>query len=25
VGRRVEVVVQPLNDDFTLPQWRLAK
>ena len=25
VGRRVEVVFQKLNDDFTLPQWRLAK
>jgi len=25
VGRRVEVVFQPLNDDFTLPQFRLAK
>ena len=24
VGRRVEVVFQPLNDDFTLPQFRLA-
>jgi uncharacterized protein len=25
VGRRVEVVFQRLNDDFTLPQFRLAK
>ena len=25
VGRRVEVVFQPLNDDFTLPQFRLAQ
>jgi len=25
VGRRVEVVFQKLNDDFTLPQWRLAQ
>ena len=25
VGRRVEVVFQPLNDDFTLPQFRLAR
>lgn len=25
VGRRVEVVFQKLNDDFTLPQFRLAK
>src|SRR5712692_8010103 len=24
VGRRVEVIFQPLNDDFTLPQFRLA-
>ena len=24
VGRRVEVVFQPLNDDITLPQFRLA-
>src|SRR5262245_18257415 len=24
VGRRVEVVFQPLNDEFTLPQFRLA-
>ena len=24
VGRRVEVVFEPLNDDFTLPQFRLA-
>jgi uncharacterized OB-fold protein len=24
VGRRVEVVFQKLNDDFTLPQFRLA-
>jgi hypothetical protein len=24
VGRRVEVVFQALNDDFTLPQFRLA-
>ena len=23
VGRRVEVVFQPLNDDITLPQFRL--
>jgi len=25
VGRRVEVVFQKLNDDVTLPQWRLAR
>lgn len=25
VGRRVEVVFERLNDDFTLPQFRLAK
>ena len=25
VGRRVEVVFQPLNDEFTLPQFRLAR
>jgi hypothetical protein len=25
VGRRVEVVFQPLNDDITLPQFRLAE
>jgi uncharacterized OB-fold protein len=25
VGRRVEVVFQPLNDEITLPQFRLAK
>jgi uncharacterized protein len=25
VGRRVELVFQKLNDDFTLPQFRLAK
>ena len=25
VGRRVELVFQKLNDDFTPPQWRLAK
>ena len=25
VGRRVEVVFQPLNDDVTLPQFRLAE
>ncbi len=25
VGRRVEVVFQKLNDDITLPQWRLAR
>ena len=25
VGRRVEVTFQKLNDDFTLPQFRLAK
>jgi hypothetical protein len=25
VGRRVEVVFEPLNDDFTLPQFRLAR
>jgi len=25
VGRRVEVVFQKLNDDITLPQFRLAK
>ena len=25
VGKRVEVTFQRLNDDFTLPQWRLAK
>ena len=25
VGKRVEVVFQKLNDDFTLPQFRLAK
>ena len=25
VGRRVEVTFQRLNDDITLPQWRLAK
>lgn len=24
VGRRVEVIFQPLNDDITLPQFRLA-
>ena len=24
-GRRVEVVFEPLNDDFTLPQFRLAR
>jgi hypothetical protein len=24
VGRRVEVVFQQLNDDITLPQFRLA-
>ena len=24
VGRRVEVVFQKLNDDFTLPQFRLT-
>jgi uncharacterized OB-fold protein len=24
VGRRVEVVFQPLNDEITLPQFRLA-
>ena len=24
VGRRVEVTFQKLNDDFTLPQFRLA-
>ena len=24
VGRRVEVIFQPLNEDFTLPQFRLA-
>src|SRR4029077_7675986 len=24
VGRRVEVVFQPLNDEFTLPQFKLA-
>jgi len=24
VGRRVEVIFEPLNDDFTLPQFRLA-
>ena len=25
VGRRVEVIFQPLNDDITLPQFRLAR
>jgi hypothetical protein len=25
VGRRVEVVFRPLNDDITLPQFRLAR
>ena len=25
VGRRVEVMFEPLNDDFTLPQFRLAR
>jgi hypothetical protein len=25
VGRRVEVVFQKLNDDITLPQFRLAQ
>jgi uncharacterized OB-fold protein len=25
VGRRVEVIFQKLNEDFTLPQFRLAK
>ena len=25
MGRRVEVVFEKLNDDITLPQWRLAK
>jgi len=25
VGRRVEVLFQKLNDDITLPQWRLAR
>jgi uncharacterized OB-fold protein len=25
VGRRVEVVFQKLNDDFALPQFRLAQ
>ena len=25
VGRRVEVVFEPLNDDITLPQFRLAE
>ena len=25
VGRRVEVTFQPLNDDITLPQFRLAE
>lgn len=25
VGRQVEVVFQKLNDDITLPQWRLAR
>jgi uncharacterized OB-fold protein len=25
VGRRVEVVFQPLDDDITLPQFRLAR
>ena len=25
VGRRVEVVFERLNDDITLPQWRLAE
>src|SRR5262249_20847268 len=25
VGRRVEVVFEPLNDDITLPQFRLAR
>jgi uncharacterized OB-fold protein len=25
VGRRVEVVFQPLNDEITLPQFRLAE
>jgi len=25
VGRRVEVTFQPLNEDFTLPQFRLAQ
>ena len=25
VGRRVEVTFQPLNDDITLPQFRLAR
>ena len=25
VGRRVEVTFEPLNDDITLPQFRLAK
>jgi uncharacterized OB-fold protein len=25
VGRRVDVVFQPLNDDITLPQFRLAE
>jgi uncharacterized protein len=24
VGRRVEVIFEPLNDDITLPQFRLA-
>ena len=24
VGRRVEVIFEPLNDEFTLPQFRLA-
>jgi uncharacterized OB-fold protein len=25
VGRRVEVTFEPLNDDITLPQFRLAR
>ena len=25
VGRRVEVVFEPLNDEITLPQFRLAQ
>ena len=25
VGRRVEVIFEPLNDDITLPQFRLAR
>lgn len=25
IGHRVEVVFEKLNDDITLPQWRLAK